>query len=524
MHSLSILILTLAPPKVSEVVVFPDRAQVTRAQSVACGARAQATFDAVPPAADPASFRARVADGSVEGLRFEERTRADSFAPEVKDLEQSIRKLEADVRAARDAIRRASTATQVAGGYGDVAAALVAREMNDGAPNTKAWSGALETALATRQKAANESVEAEAKIRALEYQLDDLRRKRARTSAASARKEWLVEVLVGCPAGKTAQVELTYLVGGASWAPSYEARADETAGAVELSTYATVKQATGEDWTQAKVILSTAVPRQDATPPKIAPLRLWAEERKAERKVIVRREEMHEHAETGKDEATGGQTDQRGAMRAASQGLSVQLIIPDPADVVGDGTPARLFVGRTRLRARFALRSTPKLAPFAFRVADLTNSAPYPLLPGPIDAFRRGGLIARYPIERIAEGAPFHLTFGIEESVRVKRLTVEEVMRDKNFLALTRRFHYRYKYEVGNYLPTTQEIEISDHLPVSELDDVKISIDDQTTAGYQSRPDDGIVTWRVKLAPSEQRKLDFAFHVDVPSSYDSGGM
>src|SRR5205823_11960200 len=84
-----------------------------------------------------------------------------------------------------------------------------------------------------------------------------------------------------------------------SWQPAYEARADESEGAVDLSTYALVRQSTGENWTQAKVVLSTAVPRQDATPPELQPLQLWAEERSPERKVLVRREEYHEHSESG---------------------------------------------------------------------------------------------------------------------------------------------------------------------------------------------------------------------------------
>src|SRR5262249_49709342 len=141
------------------------------------------------------------------------------------------------------------------------------------------------------------------------------------------------------------------------WSPAYEARADEVSGAVELSTFATVRQSTGEPWSAARVVLSTAVPRQDATPPQIAPLRLWAEERRAEKKVLAARTELHERAEASGEPAPaatpGPSQPTTGGLRAAAQGLSVQLAVPEPADVAGDGTPSRLFVARTRLRARF---------------------------------------------------------------------------------------------------------------------------------------------------------------------------
>jgi len=47
------------------------------------------------------------------------------------------------------------------------------------------------------------------------------------------------------------------------------------------------------------------------------------------------------------------------------------------------------------MQARFALRAMPTIMPFVFRVADVVNSAPYPLLPGELDAFRAEGMMAR---------------------------------------------------------------------------------------------------------------------------------
>src|SRR5438094_9906942 len=157
----------MAPPTISQVVVYPDRAQVTRAQTVECGKRAVARFGAIPPAADPASFRAQAGAGAVEGLRYEEHTLAEAYAPEVKELEAETRKLAALVEAERDRQRRSSSATQLASAFTDVAVARVGREMTEPAPSVKSWSSAFEGALAARQKAAAIHVEAQARIREL---------------------------------------------------------------------------------------------------------------------------------------------------------------------------------------------------------------------------------------------------------------------------------------------------------------------------------------------------------------------
>jgi hypothetical protein len=72
---------------------------------------------------------------------------------------------------------------------------------------------------------------------------------------------------------------------------------------------------------------------------------------------------------------------------------------------------------------------------------------------------------------------------------------------------------------VGNYLATAQEVQITEQVPVSELDDVKVVIDARTTGGYRLDKDDGLLTWRLKLAPGQKRQLRLAFRIEVPASY-----
>ena len=166
-------------------------------------------------------------------------------------------------------------------------------------------------------------------------------------------------------------------MGGASWTPVYEARADETNGSVELSTWATIHQATGEDWNAVELTLSTAVPSQNATPPELKVLQLTAYDKGPEKRVLVRRDEYVESALIGKADETRSRG---GELVARNQGLSVQLAVPDRSAVPGNNSPVRLFVGQTKLKAAFELRTMPKVLPVALRVAELVNQAPWPLL------------------------------------------------------------------------------------------------------------------------------------------------
>jgi uncharacterized protein (TIGR02231 family) len=235
--------------------------------------------------------------------------------------------------------------------------------------------------------------------------------------------------------------------------------------------------------------------------------------------VLVAREEQVEHARAPGDEAA---PDSAQGLRARAQGLSVQLEVPKAADVPGDGAPVRLFVGAVRMKAQFAYRAVPKLMPHVFRVAQVKNAAPYPLLPGPLDAFRQQGFMGKYALERVPQGGLFQLTFGAEETLRVERQVVEEVKREAGLFGNKKRFLYGYRFELANHGPKAREVEVAEHLPVSELDDVTVSVDARTTAGYALEKSDGIATWKVPLKPGDKKKLELSYRVEVPASYDTG--
>ena len=57
-----------------------------------------------------------------------------------------------------------------------------------------------------------------------------------------------------------AKFRLRYLVDQASWAPSYNVRADAKREKVLLEYNASIQQKSGEDWTGVQMTLSTATP------------------------------------------------------------------------------------------------------------------------------------------------------------------------------------------------------------------------------------------------------------------------
>lgn len=520
MNALVLLVLasTTAP---DQVVVFPDRAQVTRTTTLNCGARISTEFTNIPPAAAQDSFRARVSGGNIDGMRAELVRREKEFSPKVEQLTKAIEALQQQLEDTADQLSRAQAQAKVGGRYTEVAVQLVSREMAAERPDLKSWQTAFDTSLGASLSAAKQIAETNAKLKELRQKDEELRRQLDEVRIDQGKQSWTVEVLATCPQGKTAELALTYLVGGASWTPIYEARADESGGAVDFSTWATITQRTGEAWDGVELTLSTAVPSQNATPPDLKVLKLTAYDKGPEKKVLVRREEYVERAQVGSGGPSGNT---EGAPVAKSQGLSVQLQVPEKSRVPGDATPVRLFVGKTRMKAAFELRAMPKLMPVAFRVAELTNTAAWPLLAGRVDAFRSTGLVGRYELERVPQGGLFTLTFGVEDSVRVKRTILEELNRDTGLFNGNKRYTYAYSFEVANYGKATVEVAFAEHVPVSEMNDILVAVGEKTSPGYQQDKTDGIVKWKVPLRAGEKKTLQLHFRVDVPNTYDTGGL
>jgi len=509
-----------AAPQVSSVVVYPDRATVTRLQQVPCKGTSTVTFEALPPAADPSSVRAKAQNGTVEGLSIREEITATAFSAEEETVRKQLEAVNAQIVAEQQAIARAQALANTGAQFGEVALAEIAEEMTEAKPNLRAWQSALDLSLQSRTRSVEQVVQSNAKLRELQRKQAELYRKQQTLAPASQSKQRHADVVVSCKSGQ-ATVELTYVVGGARWEPVYEARVDDTTGKLELVFHATVTQATGEDWKQSSVALSTAVPADVATIPELMPLKVYAHEKKEEKKVLVRRDEYREHAETGADDASAFV----GQVRPASQGLSVQLEVPGKVDVTGDGSAVRLTVGSHRMSGKTTLKTVPKLVPVVFRVVEATHTAPFPLLPGRLEVFGKSGFIGIQPQERVAQGALVKVTLGLEEGLKVERVIVEELKKAVGLFNSQQRFRYAYRFDITNNARTPQALELSEHVPVSELDDVKVELQkDKTSSGYEHRAQDGVVTWKLQLQPGETRQVHLAFHIDVPSSYDSGGL
>jgi len=315
------------------------------------------------------------------------------------------------------------------------------------------------------------------------------------------------------------------VVPGASWQPEYDfditprTRAKTGPAVVRLTVGALIQQATGEDWTDARVMLSTARPKLDAQAPVPAPMVVdgYAQERG---KVMVSAHERRTELAAG----AGGKKDGKSAPQGAAlddKGNAFVLTLPHPISVVGDGHPVWTPVDVIETHATVRLVAMPHADQHVYQMASLTNPAAYPLLEGRARSYRNGAYMGDAHLPHQGVGAPLEISLGPDEELQVKRSTLDDRGVDAGFFSSTKQILRAYRTRLTNQAAGPETIELREQIPVSKIDDVRVELLGKTTSsGYQLDAARGFVTWSVTLVRGEWRDVDVGYAIRLPDNWD----
>ena len=512
---LSLILAAVVPP--DEVIVYPDRARVSRTQTVPCPVSGPVMFDGLPPATDERSIAA-VADGAqVDGLVLRRTPLSPSEEARSKRARETLAALDR-ARMDLDAERhRTEVALEVTRGLQDVTRARLMEQLWRSRPDLPAWKAALDATLRSRLGDGVALRTTEARLQENGEQREETLSRDAPRGAPTGAGAVNAEVLIRC-SGTQARVSLTSTVGGASWRPAYEARWNESTRTLQWITLARIQQRTGEDWRGVRLRLSTAVPAEASDLPRLRELAVETVAGPDRKKALVRTQTPIVHAEATPEELEPEADVPSEDAPVENQRLSVQLAVPGPGEVAGDGSTVQLRLAAVKLPATEVLVARPNLRPRAYRVLRLVNTGPAPLLGGSIAVHGSAGYVGKVPVGRVPSGAPFELTLGVDPRIRISRVARQEAQRSG------RRVEYGYTFQASNPGREKLLLEVSDRVPVSEMEEVEVRIDDDTTPGYQLARDDGVLTWKTELPAGGSRILELHYHLDVGGGVDLSGL
>lgn len=527
--------------RLTEVVVYPDSALVTRTArlEVPVG-ESRVFFSDIIPSIDENTLKvsaAGSAQAKILGAQVKEEFLSEKPAERTRNLEKEIEALELEKRKLVDRHNIVMQEREFLSSLRFFSGEQLSKDLVTKVPSAKDVSELLNFVDGRTKENYAASLDTESGIKELDRKIAALRRELSSIAASQQSKRTVVVELEVLKAGSL-EVGVSYLAAGASWRPVYDARADFGKSEAELICYGIVRQATGEDWEDVGVTLSTAQPNRSGRMPEVAPwllnvyqpphiLAKRAKEDKGPRSYeepSALEERFATYALSSKMSRLAEAPSiaaQFSYAAAQERGASVVYRIPRRATIKADGSEIKLPVFSQTLGARFRYSAYPKAVPLAFLGTRVANSRDLFLLAGRVNLFLDEGFVGASSIAQVAPQEEFDLYLGVDDSVKVKRETLERKLDDVligGIPAPNRRVTWKTKLTVENYKAKKIFLELFESMPVPEDERIKVRIEHVSMEPKNKDWKDkkGVWRWELELEPKAKREIVYTTIVEYP--------
>ncbi|MCX5936400.1 MAG: mucoidy inhibitor MuiA family protein [Pseudanabaena sp. LacPavin_0818_WC45_MAG_42_6] len=313
---------------------------------------------------------------------------------------------------------------------------------------------------------------------------------------------------------ETGEYELAfdYVVPNAFWRPYHQAQlqmGDKQTRENSQLTFRTdgcVWQNTGEDWLNVDLVFSTARASLGTEPPLLTDD--WLNIREKAKKIAV---EMRDQTVKTTGLGGGARPDAIDLPGVDDGGEVRTLRAPKKANIPSDGNPYRVPLFQFQSLSKIEYVLMPEIALQIVLKSEQTNNSTLPILAGPVDLVRSTEYVGRTTVSFIAPQEKFALGWGTDANMRVQRNQSQK--REKNHLTQWNTITNTVSIFLSNIGDEARNITMTERMPVSELEKVKIEVvQDETSDRIQ--PDlNGFCNWNLHLPPYSQAKVILVYKI-----------
>ncbi|HWK97985.1 MAG TPA: mucoidy inhibitor MuiA family protein [Pseudolabrys sp.] len=505
-----------ASSRIDSVTVYPDGATVTRLINIelAAGDHTVLARD-FPLSLDPASLRV---EGEGAGLTI---GAIDAGVPRalppanLPEIDQRIEKLR-DQRAELDgAIAAAQARRQFAENFAQNSPAALGDK--DRARPIAEWREAF--AAVAEEVAAADGAVREAKMKQRDIDRD-LARLESERRANPPRK---IDLRIGVVAGEAARATLrvTYVVRDARWVPLYDARLDTGAKggkpSLELVRRAEVVQATGEDWSDVALAVSTARTAKGGNAPELRPLLAQFLAPPPAAAAYEKRDMLASAPSPMRPEAMPAPAREQEAAFEAG-GFQAVFRVPGRVSMMAQQGARSFRLAAATIAPELIVRAVPALDATAFLEAGFRNAEETPLLPGRVALYRDGLYVGRSQVALTPKDEHVRLGFGADDQVKITRTVARKQEGSAGIIGSSKTDEREFKISVRNGHSFPIKVSIADQVPVSEAADIVVELLPSSTppTARDVRDRRGVLEWAFEAAPGEARDIKLGWRVKWP--------
>ncbi|UVO27814.1 mucoidy inhibitor MuiA family protein [Bradyrhizobium arachidis] len=514
---------------IDAVTVYPDGGSITRviALDLPSGDSTLVAKD-FPPTLDPSSLRvegeggAKLTIGSIDA-------RPPRAAPPINlpEIDKRIQALKDERGNLQGSIDAANARRKFAERFAEASPAGIG-EKGEARPISE-WRAAF-AAVAEEIATADTAIrEATRKQRDIDRQIGQLEAERS----AKPPSKLEVRIDVAAAAATKATLRVTYNVRNARWLPLYDARLDtgtkDRKPQLELVRRAEITQATGEDWSNVSLGVSTVRVSRGGSAPELnslvvkypqipKPLALGtASDMAMPAQPMTRQAQSPAMAKAAEAPEQRERADEQQANAEIGDFQAVYQISGRVSLGANEGAKSLLISSMT-VTPDLAIRAAPVVDPTAYLEASFKLAEDTNLLPGKVAIFRDGTFVGRSKFSTAARNDAIRLGFGADDKIKIERTVIRQNEGTAGVIASSKTDARSFRTVVRNGHDFPIRIAIEDQLPVSENEDIAVEMLPSTTPPTSTNLHDkrGVLEWAFEAKPAEVKEIKFGWRIRWP--------
>lgn len=487
--------------KIEKVIVFENAALIKRSASFTLNKGENVfVFSGLPSLMQDNSLQVSIGNKNIKILEVKIDTTyiLKNSEEHIKDIKNKIKKLTKEIRFLEGEIE-----------YLIVYSDFLRKSFSDKS-NLKDWKSYVQFVNKGLKENYRKVSEFKGKLLELKEEKENLEKELANLGGQKQEQKKITLYLKALKATK-AKLEFSYLVSSSGWRPVYDVAVDTEKSSLIIDCYAQVFQNTGEDWKDVSLEISTSRPIYG----KPQELSVWyVDIAQARRPVLYKSPGIS--ADLNKEVLAVAETK---ALSVKENAFSFSFLLPDKVSIPSDRQKHRIFLTSksiTETKKLLIYEAIPKVSPYVYLTANLSNPFSFPLLIGKVNIYLDGRFVGTDNISKTLIPKEVRQIFlGIDESIRVKRNRIKKFTEYAGVVSKVIRVHFEYEIEIKNGKNKLVELKVKDNYPISLNEKVKVKFL-KPTAKEASISKKGIITWNLKLKPKEIKKLTLSFTVEYP--------
>ena len=190
--------------------------------------------------------------------------------------------------------------------------------------------------------------------------------------------------------------------------------------------------------------------------------------------------------------------------------LNVTFDIDIPFDVPTNGKEQTATLKEYKVDAHYKFYSVPRLDEDAYLLAEVPEWEKLNLLPGDANIIFEGTYVGKSFIDPNSTFDTLNLTLGRDKRVVMKKEKLADYSSVK-FLGSNTLQKITYEITVKNNKKDPVDMLLKDQYPISSTKEIEAELTND--GGADVNKETGVLTWKLKLAPGESRKIRFAYSV-----------